>query len=313
MLLWRIMQEAIPVKSALNHRGVQCQILCPRCFQKEETIDHIFMKCHHATRIWFGSKLGVNFSNCNLSFVEWLQNTINSLKDEDLSYVAALIYGIWLARNQQVFNLRNVDNTTVIEQANRSIQEFQIITSDMNNGLSQHVPSSMSNNQSHRSKPRTNKKWARPDYNKIKINCDANLAIEGRWGLGTSFRNSDGALLLAATWTMPGSNDSKLAEAYALYAAVLLAVEHGFQEVIFESDNSVIIDLINNDGNPRLYLGNILSGVCRNTGRFSSVCFSFINREANKVAHWLASLAHTEYNKVWINGTPPSQHCTPPY
>jgi hypothetical protein len=86
---------------------------------------------------------------------------------------------------------------------------------------------------------------------------------------------------------MPGSNDSKLAEAYAMYAAVLLAVEHGFQEVIFESDNSVIIDLINNGGNPRLYLGNILSGIRRNTGRFSSVCFSSINREANKVAHWL--------------------------
>jgi ribonuclease HI len=146
----------------------------------------------------------------------------------------------------------------------------------------------------------------RPDTNKIKINCDANLAIEGRWGLGASFRNVDGALLLAAAWVMPGSNDPTLAEAYAVYKAVLLAIEHGFQEVIIESDNSTIIDLINSGGNPRLYLGNVVNGIRRNTNSFRHWCFRSINREANKVAHWLASLAHTEANKVWLNnGTPP--------
>jgi hypothetical protein len=59
VLLWRIIQEAIPVKSALNHRGITCLSLCPRCLQQEETIDHIFMQCDHATRTWFGSKLGL--------------------------------------------------------------------------------------------------------------------------------------------------------------------------------------------------------------------------------------------------------------
>jgi hypothetical protein len=122
--------------------------------------------------------------------------------------------------------------------------------------------------------------------------------------LGASYRNSDGALLLAATWAVSGSKDPKLAEAYALYRAVLLADEYGFQEVIFESDNSIIIDLINNGGNPRLYLGNIVNGIRMNTTSFSDSRFRSINREANKVAHWLASLAHTESNKVWMNGTP---------
>jgi hypothetical protein len=90
-----------------------------------------------------------------------------------------------------------------------------------------------------------------------------------------------------------------------VYKAVLLAIERGLQEVIFESDNSIIIDLINNGGNPRLYLGNVVNGIRRNTNSFSEWCFRSINREANKVAHWLASLAHTEANKVLLNGTPP--------
>jgi hypothetical protein len=181
MMLWRIMHEAIPVKSALNNRGIQCQTLCPRCFQQEETIDHIFMKCHHATRIWFGSKLGVNFNNCSLSFREWLNHAINTLNDEDLSYVAALIYGIWLARNQEVFNLRNVENKTVIDQALHSIQEFHKANlDDINNDTSQHSQPHMHNNRRHDRRTSSNKKWMRPDTNKIKINCDANLAIKGR-------------------------------------------------------------------------------------------------------------------------------------
>jgi hypothetical protein len=51
MLLWRILQEAIPVRSKLNHRGVQCDIICPRCLEREETSDHTFMHCHHAAKI----------------------------------------------------------------------------------------------------------------------------------------------------------------------------------------------------------------------------------------------------------------------
>ncbi|KAK2443916.1 Ribonuclease H superfamily protein [Trifolium repens] len=301
MLLWRIIHEAIPVKNALNNRGIPCQTLCPRCFQKEETIDHIFMKCHHATRIWFGSKLGVNFNSCNLSFREWLTHTINTLKDEDLSYVAALTYGIWLARNQAVFNLRNVENKTVINQALHSIHEFQKAISDnTNNSTFTNAPTNLRNNQRHSRRNSANKHWVRPDINNIKINCDANLAVEGRWGLGASFRNAEGALLLAAAWVMPGSKEPTLAEAYAVYKAILLAIEHGFQQVIIESDNSTIIDLINSNRNPRLYLGNVVQGIRMNMNRFSKWCFRSINREANKVAHELAALAHTEANNVWL-------------
>ncbi|PNX83821.1 hypothetical protein L195_g041817 [Trifolium pratense] len=68
-LIWRIIQQAIPVRSALSKRGVQCLILCPRCLQKEETINHVFMDCHHTSKIWFGSKLGVNFGSYQWDFI----------------------------------------------------------------------------------------------------------------------------------------------------------------------------------------------------------------------------------------------------
>ncbi|MCI09152.1 retrotransposon unclassified-like protein, partial [Trifolium medium] len=90
VLLWRIINKALPVRSELSKRGVPCIILCPRCLQKEETINHVFMECHHASMIWFDSKLGIRFNN-----------------------------------NQHVFEHRDIPTKTIIDQASTSLKEYQ--------------------------------------------------------------------------------------------------------------------------------------------------------------------------------------------
>jgi hypothetical protein len=98
-LLWRIIQRVVPVRSELGKRGVPCNILCPRCLLKEETLDHIFMKCQHAAKIWFGSKLGILFDHIHINISEWIIYALNNLNEEDLIYMVAIVYGIWYARN----------------------------------------------------------------------------------------------------------------------------------------------------------------------------------------------------------------------
>jgi hypothetical protein len=36
-LLWRILNEALPVRSELIKRGIHCSMICPRCYAKIET------------------------------------------------------------------------------------------------------------------------------------------------------------------------------------------------------------------------------------------------------------------------------------
>jgi hypothetical protein len=194
VLLWRIIQGAVPVRSELSKRGVPCNILCPRCLIKEETLDHTFMKCQHAARIWFGSKLGISFDHRHTNFSDWIIHALNNLNTEDLIYMAAIAYGIWFTRNQMIFESTDVEDDYVINHATKSIQEFQRATQ---------IPSSDSHNtnhdtfSNHRSRLRstTNKQWNRPNEGTIKVNCDANLSREGRWGLGATYRDSDGELL----------------------------------------------------------------------------------------------------------------------
>ncbi|GAU42980.1 hypothetical protein TSUD_188530 [Trifolium subterraneum] len=165
VLLWRILQRAIPVRSELNKRGIHCHILCPRCLHNEETINHAFMECNHAAKIWFGSKLRTRFEGYQRDFTDWLAHIITHLNEEDISYVASIVYGIWYARNPQ-------------------------------------------------------------------INCDANLAKEGCWGLGAAFRDSEGALVAEATWEMAGYGDPILAEARATYQAIQMVVDCCFHEIV---------------------------------------------------------------------------------
>jgi hypothetical protein len=125
MLIWRIIQRAIPVRSELNKRGVACTLLCPRCLLKEETIDHTFMLCPHTTKVWFGSKLGIKFDQNLTNFLDWLSYAITTLKEEDIIYMAAIIYGIWYARNQKIFEDRDIEGNVTIESASASIKEYQ--------------------------------------------------------------------------------------------------------------------------------------------------------------------------------------------
>jgi hypothetical protein len=120
--------------------------------------------------------------------------------------MAAIAYGIWFARNQKKFESKDLDDDSVINYAAKSIQEFQIATQTTNINA---VNTNYDSTTHHRSRQHaaTNKFWNRPNDGTIKVNCDANLSREGRWGLGATFHDSAGELLAAATWELPGVED----------------------------------------------------------------------------------------------------------
>jgi hypothetical protein len=304
-LIWRIIQRAIPVRSELNRRGISCPIVCPRCFQQEETIDHTFMHCPRANKIWFGSKLGIHFNRSHDSFTDWLIYAISNLCPEDIIYLAAITYSIWFARNQHIYELKDTPDLTVIEKASKSITDFQLATSSDQSSNSKQ--SNINNNQNINYQHNTRStQWTKPMPGTIKLNCDANLSRSGRWGLGATCRDSDGVLVAAAAWETPGKDDPTLAEACAVYKTAQLALDCCFRDVIIESDNNTVITLINSSMSlPSSYLGNIVWGIKCISIRFRSCLFRHISRKANGAAHLLASLAHLEPNKVWIEDTTP--------
>ncbi|MCH91202.1 hypothetical protein A2U01_0012128 [Trifolium medium] len=145
----------------------------------------------------------------------------------------------------------HVYSSAVLEKASNSLEEYKQanITKDLNPKAS--VPRNPQRQHQHSN---STKHWQKPNNGVIKINCDANLSRIGRWGLGAAFRDS------AATWEMAG---------YAIYQAVLLAIDCCFREVIVESDNRVVINLLKETSRkPRSYLGDFVWGINCNRNKF---------------------------------------------
>jgi hypothetical protein len=62
-LIWRILHDALPVKTKLFQKGIRCDTLCPKCNNNYETIYHVFLECDWVKQIWFMSPLTINLTN----------------------------------------------------------------------------------------------------------------------------------------------------------------------------------------------------------------------------------------------------------
>jgi hypothetical protein len=275
------------------------------CYQKEETITHLFMECNRANRIWFGSSLGIKFNSNHRNFIEWLFYCLDTLKEEELCYIAAITYSIWFARNKTVFENLDLEDGFIIRMAMTTLQDYQKANMQ-NEGYSYNNNHVDTRRDTNRGNQHRNKKWKKPRTGIIKANSDANLSIDGSWGLGAIFRDGEGHIMASATWVRSGFHDPATAEACALYFTMRLAADCCFTTVEFESDCLNVVKAVNSAlPSPRNYFGNLIRGIHQNLGRFRQATFKFIDRKANRVAHKLAGLAHSSPNCTWVEETHP--------
>jgi hypothetical protein len=179
-----------------------------------------------------------------------------------------------------VFENLELEDKLVIEMATTTIRDYQIPNiqnKDYNNGEHRSYNNGGDNRRtSNRIVQRRNQKWKKPRSGSIKANCDANLAIDGSWGLGAIFRDEEGHVVASATWVRAGFNDPTTAEAYALYLTTRLAADCCFINVEFESDCLNVVKSVNSlSPSPRNYLGNLIRGIHLNLARFRHCSFHF--------------------------------------
>lgn len=250
VLIWKMINDALPVRSNLDKRGIGCYMLCPRCDARIETIDHIFKECALSIRVWFGSQLSINFSEANnIDFRIRLIHNIQGSDSNIIAYIASITYNI--PEN------RIIPEEWIIQIADLGFVEFQ-----NTNAMSlreDHGRASRPHLMPHRN---SMLRWLRPDLGFIKINCYSNLQIMGKCGLGVICRNEEGLAMVSAMWEMYGFNCATTTEVYEIFMAIKLAVECGFMKVIMESDSEKVINLLKEDTKKDItYLHNLVLAI----------------------------------------------------
>ncbi|PNX67651.1 hypothetical protein L195_g055740, partial [Trifolium pratense] len=206
-LLWRALNNALPVKNNLFKRGVRCDPLCPRCSNTLETTHHVFLECEWAKQVWFASSLTLNLGkNQPTDLHDWLISMMNNTNKECVEEITAIIYGIWYARNMLIFQEKHLPPQEISSMAFKQLQEYQL------HGFEQkicdpHVKSTACRNDT---------SWSPPLRGILKINVDAHLSSDGHWSTGMVLRRSDGSAVGAATRSHKGIADIITGEAMGL-------------------------------------------------------------------------------------------------
>ncbi|KAF5450904.1 hypothetical protein F2P56_031219, partial [Juglans regia] len=148
--------------------------------------------------------------------------------------------------------------------------------------------------------------WRAPPPGCLKVNLDAGFdKTRQHMGIGIVIRDSSGdaQVTLAAPRSFVPS--AYLAECYALFRAVSLCQELGFELVEFESDAKNVVDAINSNSSDMSWPGQIIEDIRLIMETHQNWKLSFIRRVGNQAAHVLAKLGLSlESELVWMEEGP---------
>jgi hypothetical protein len=118
------------------------------------------MECDKAAHVWFGSNLGINFTSNHSNFLDWLFYCVSNLKEEDICFVTAIIYGLWWARNKLVFDNYDMEDKAIIDYAYSSVRDYQRLNKQEPYNLNNNQQRSRNNNLRNHNNQHT--KWRKP-------------------------------------------------------------------------------------------------------------------------------------------------------
>ncbi|KAG7582071.1 Ribonuclease H-like superfamily [Arabidopsis suecica] len=125
--LWQMLAGCVPVTENLRKRGINCDIGCARCGAEVETINHTIFECHPARQIWALSQIPTvpgTFPSAsiyaNLDHLFW---RISS--EFDSTSYPWIIWYIWKARNEKLFDNVDKDPREVLCLAEKEAQSWQ--------------------------------------------------------------------------------------------------------------------------------------------------------------------------------------------
>jgi len=134
--------------------------------------------------------------------------------------------------------------------------------------------------------------WVKPQFSSIKCNVDATIFNgNSAMGYGICFCDSSGSLLF-------GKSDYKYlsvtvleAEAIGLLESLKLAISKDLHNVVFETDNKLLVDLLQKSNLSLNEIGDLVSECKILLISKPDYVVSFVRRQANRIAHNIARAA----------------------
>jgi hypothetical protein len=179
--MWRLAHDIIPTRCTLRRRGVSLDVVCPLCFDKEESSQHLFMLCSFSQKVWFPSPHGI-LPPTQMDLNVWILNWLSSKEPLAVQLFCVSLWKIWFFRNQVIFNQAVFDLVVVASGAHGFVEEFNLAN------LVTRAESCL----------RPPMEWSAPPHNFLKVNIDAGRDQLGKVTWGLVIRNHNKEVVYAA-------------------------------------------------------------------------------------------------------------------
>lgn len=300
---WKACCNLLATKENLHRRKCSPSPMCSICCKEAESVEHLIFRCSWTKAVWFGSNLSYKVDTLAIpSVMKWtisvMEHFNSALYCHDiLSRCIFLAWHVWKARNDWIFNGVPVNPRTVMAKASAMWKEFNECE------------------MTHTSQGQTTTRdgedscWQPPHEGSMKVNCDAAVSGTSKVAIATLLRDHKGiivdgqACLVRASSVLQG-------EALAVRLASSLLSANRIKEATIESDNQTIIKLCSTENVPPWECATIVDDIMKLSSS-ALYSFSWVRRNCNRAAHWLA----TNFLKGgvpldWVSNPPPALSST---
>jgi ribonuclease HI len=292
---WRLIRGAIltGVKGAARSNHINHK--CTRCGQKEDDF-HLFFDCRFSHAVWFASTLGLRVQGLVQLGINQVQDTMHYIlsnynSDDALPKTLTILWSIWKARNDLLFNRKNLSPMQVLYMAKALQVEKDIQT---NAGSKHYVVAGEMNSRRSSLEPDLNRVTKGPNiYTDGAWKCKPTPIFAGstnkeKAGLGIyiHWEGPDQHTILVQASTT--STSALQAEAHAMELAAYISNHLDIDEPNFLTDSQILADVARRR-DPRNHPGhwtirpNLMEFIYHTQGRDARV-FK-IKRENNSTAH----------------------------
>lgn len=129
LFLWSLSHDALPTKTNLFHRHIILDIICPLCStDAAETTVHTFLYCQWTAAIWSHPLINIQIPTPHIQHLgDWLGNMLSQNQNSPaFEVVAALLWNIWKARNNFIFQHQRPAPLRVVDLSLATVRSAQL-------------------------------------------------------------------------------------------------------------------------------------------------------------------------------------------
>nr|ABD65056.1 hypothetical protein 27.t00122 [Brassica oleracea] len=234
--MWHSLTNCVSVCSQLADRHCHPNRTCPRCGQHEETVNHMLFECPFATQTWSLETLPIEPRELPRPSIfdnfDYLLHRIHKRNgtEECLARIPWILWFLWKARNEKVFNNKDISPLEVFQSAASEAASWRVAqiipeAPEVNDNLSVLEP-----------------QYRPPQRHFFRVDASWK-EDDARYGGGFVMENEDGSTLFGSF-----PSNRVLPPLHAEFGTLLWAMKSlltlGHVSMAFESDRMQLVRLI---------------------------------------------------------------------